>query len=79
MKPSQDQLHVTPAGSIVDQHGGVLYDADSISDLSDAAKQRLAELHMLDPDLEWEGCDGRLGAGDYLLREGLLPPPPDSQ
>jgi hypothetical protein len=79
MKPSKDQLHVTSAGSIVDQHGGVLYDADSISDLSDAAKQRLAELHLLDPDLEWEGCAGRLGAGDYLLREGLLPPPSESQ
>ncbi len=77
MKPSRDRLHVTPAGSIVDQHGGALYDADSISDLTAAAKQRLAELHMLYPDLEWEGQAGQLGAGDYLLREGWLTPPPD--
>ena len=77
MKPSKDHLQVTPAGSIVDQQGGVLYDADSISDLSAAAKQRLAELHTLYPGLEWEGQAGQLGADDYLLREGLLPPPPD--
>jgi hypothetical protein len=68
-----DVYQVSAGGSIVDRHGAVLYEADSIRDLSPAAKQRLAELHTAHPELEWEGCGDQIGASDILRQEGLLP------
>lgn len=62
------------SGAIIDQRGYVLYDAASIKNLSLPAKVRLAQLHSIHPDLAWEGsiAEGRQGAWDILLAEGLM-------
>lgn len=62
----KDRLHVNRDGSIVDALGGVLYDAQDISDLSRAARKRLAEIHTEDPDADWDKAE------QILEREGLL-------
>jgi len=59
-------------GAIVNERGGVLYESDSIRDLSDAARVRLALLHTQHPDLSWEGDGVAEGAWDILIREGLM-------
>lgn len=64
----------TQTGSIVDERGGILYEPDSIKDLSLVAKIRLAQLHSIYPDLQWEGsiAEQRKGAWDFLIEEGLM-------
>ena len=74
-EPDRDGPYVVEDGAIVDKLGGLLYDADTIADLSPAARQRLAEIHSLDVDLEWEGslAENIWGAWDILIAEGLMP------
>ena len=69
-----DRYHVSDCGSIVDQYGAILYEEFAISDLGPAARRRLAELHTVDEELEWEGDGTRLGAWDILINEGLMLP-----
>lgn len=45
---------VTPDGGIADQHGAILYDADSLASLAPAELQRLAQLHTEQPESTWE-------------------------
>lgn len=61
-------------GSIVDSAGQLLYESYAITNLSRAARKRLAELHTLMPDLCWEGdLETRTwGAEDYLIHEKLI-------
>ncbi len=67
-----DVYRVSAEGGIVDRYGAELYEAEAIRDLSPAAKRRLAELHTVQPELEWEGSGDLAGASDILKREGLL-------
>lgn len=66
-----DPVRVLEDGSIGDDYG-ILYDGDSLIELSDAARARLAELHNANADLHWEGSAGRKGAWDILREEGLM-------
>jgi hypothetical protein len=61
----QSQFHIRQ-GAIVDGFGAVLYFAEEIADLSDAAKVRLAEIHTQDETADWEK------ANQILECEGLL-------
>lgn len=51
--------------SIIDGHGGLLYDSENLEDLSIPARHRLAEIHNEQPGLDW------VGASRILAREGL--------
>ncbi len=68
------KYRVTRQGNIEDRQSNVLYFAEDVAFLSKAAKRRLAELHTQHPSLKWEGskAEGRKGAQDYLIDEGLL-------
>lgn len=68
------RFKVTKRGNIEDSKSNVLYFAEDISFLGKEAKKRLAELHSQIPSLQWEGskAEGRKGAQDYLIKEGLL-------
>lgn len=70
---SGPKYRVSASGSIVDRHGAVLYESDCISDLSPEAKDRLAQLHAENPELEWEGDGIHRGAWEILMMEGLMP------
>lgn len=48
------QYHLDEEGSIVDQYGGLIYESASISDLTQAQKLRLAEIHSEDETIDWE-------------------------
>ncbi len=70
MKASKDQFRVS-GGAIVDRQGAVLYDSDSIRDLTPRARRRLAALHTQHADdqgFDWEHAEV------ILVREKLLPP-----
>lgn len=68
----RDRYHVTKEGSVADEYGGILYDADSLIGIDRAGRERLAELHTENPGLEWEGTADVDGAWDILVREGHL-------
>lgn len=59
---------VASTGAIVGRNGATLYAADAIADLSDDARERLAELAA--EGLDWEESEA------VLIAEGLVPPPP---
>ena len=67
-KEPRSRYHVEAEGEevcIVDQFGGLLYEDESLRDMSIAARRRLAALHTKDAGMDWEH------ARDILIAEGL--------
>lgn len=60
-----EQYHVED-GAIVDRYGAIMYDSCSLNGLSPDARFRLAHLHTVDPDLDWEHAEA------LLIAEGLI-------
>jgi hypothetical protein len=68
MDPRYNTYSVDKSGAIVDGFGATLYDDECLEDMSDEARQRLANLHTEHPDWDW------LTASSVLVEEGLIEP-----
>lgn len=68
----RDVFHVTRNGSIVDQEGALLYDAEDLKGISRQARRRLAQIHTNDPTADWESARETLEAEGQLKRDVSL-------
>lgn len=62
---AKEVYHVDGSGSIVDEDGAVLYDADNLTGMTRKCRRKLARLHSDDPELDWER------AAEILIAEGF--------